>query len=126
MQIDQILPVDELGSMLESGRRNIAKMDLSGVPDAVAALPRTAVEAARDTIPGPWARPRSRWRWPLVGLVLVMAALGTGFLFIGPTLRRRRPPKPRPDSRDVSPKAPIYSDITYSETRYPAEGVADA
>jgi hypothetical protein len=124
MQLEQLLPVDELGSMIESGRRNIANVDLSGVPQAVASFQRTAVETARDTIPGPWARPRSRWRWPLVGLFLVMATAAAGFLFIGPALRRRKATELPTDA--MTPQAPVYSEVTYSETLYPAEGAHDA
>lgn len=103
MQIEQLLPVDDLSGAVDAGRRSLGRIDLSGIPAALAAIPGTA----RDTIPGPWARPRNRWRWPLVGVLLVLATAVVGMVVVGPALRRR---EPRHKAWDASPD----DTLTYS------------
>ena len=89
MQIEQLLPLDEVGEAVDAGRRRLGRIDLSGVPAALADIPTSTVAAARDTIPGPWTRPRPRWRWPLVGVLLVLGTAVLGFALLAPVRRQR-------------------------------------
>lgn len=89
MQIEQLLPLEEVGAAVDAGRRRLGRIDLSGMPAALADIPSSTVAAARETIPGPWARPRSRWRWPLIGVLLVLGTAILGFALVSPIRRRR-------------------------------------
>lgn len=89
MHIERLLPLDEVTSAVDAGRRGLGRIDLSGIPSSLGGVPSATIAAARDTIPGPWARPKPRWRWPLVGLLLVLGTAIVGLTLLAPALRRR-------------------------------------
>jgi hypothetical protein len=81
MQLDQLVPVDEMAAALESGRRRLASIDIDGIQES-------AMSVARSVLPDAWSRPKPRRRWPLVGAVLVIGAAILGLIFLTPMLRR--------------------------------------
>lgn len=97
MQIEQLLPLDRMANAVDAGRRSIGRIDLSGIPSAITDMSSSSIAAARETIPGPWSRPKRRWRWPVVGLLLLMATAVLGMTFIAPMLRRRGTRRPASD-----------------------------
>jgi hypothetical protein len=81
MQLDQLVPVDEMAGALESGRRRLARIDIDGIQES-------AMSIARSVLPDAWSRPKQRRRWPIVGAVLVIGAAILGLIFLTPMLRR--------------------------------------
>ena len=81
MQLDQLVPVDEMAGALESGRRRLARLDIGGIQES-------AMSIARSVLPDAWTRPKPRRRWPIVAAVLVIGAAILGLIFLTPMLRR--------------------------------------
>ena len=81
MQLDQLVPVDEMAGALESGRRKLARIDIDGIQESARSI-------ARSVLPDAWARPKPRRRWPIVAAVLVIGAAIFGLIFLTPMLRR--------------------------------------
>lgn len=123
MQIEQLLPLDEAAAAVDAGRRSLGRLDLSSIPSALGDISSSTMAAARDTIPGPWSRPKNRWRWPLVGVLLVLGTAALGLTFLGPMLRRRITGRP------AAPEPSIDYTTTYSTEPRPDEtsnGSSDA
>lgn len=73
--------VDDLTSTLEAGRRRLARVDLSHALESARA-------GAWAAAPERWRKPEPRSRWPIVGLILVVGAVGAMVLCLRPTLER--------------------------------------
>ena len=55
MQIEQLLPLDQMANAVDAGRRSIGRIDLSGIPSVITDMSSSTIAAARETIPGPWS-----------------------------------------------------------------------
>ncbi len=85
MVIDARSAADEIGAALESGRRELARIDLEKVRD-------DAISAARSTLPANLTlhmpRRQRRRRWPVVAVVLAIAGAALGWALL-PGLKTR-------------------------------------
>jgi hypothetical protein len=81
MVIDRHSAVDDIAAALETGRRELASVDLGKVRD-------DAWSAARSALPVRPARPRSRRRWPLLAALLGIGGAVAGW-FLLPEVRLR-------------------------------------
>ena len=100
--------VDEMAATLDTGRRRLASVDLGGVLESARA-------SARAAAPERWRRPKRRSRWPIVGVVLIVGAVGAMILFLRPTVRRAIDERTsasaldgRPNTTDSQPAAAPY------------------
>jgi ferric-dicitrate binding protein FerR (iron transport regulator) len=79
MVIDARSAADEIGAALETGRRELAKVDLEKVRD-------DALSAARSALPANLGlhmpRRQRRRRWPLVAVLLALAGAALGWAFL--------------------------------------------
>jgi hypothetical protein len=87
MVIDTRSAADEIGAALETGRRELAKVDLQKVRN-------DALSAARSALPRHLPlqlhlpRRQRRRRWPLVAVILAFTAAAMGWAFL-PGLKTR-------------------------------------
>ncbi|MGH2464098.1 MAG: hypothetical protein ACRDGI_01410 [Candidatus Limnocylindrales bacterium] len=81
MVIDARSAADEIGAALATGRRELAKVDLEKVRD-------DALSAARSALPVHRPPRQSRRRWPIVAVILALAAAALGWAFLPGILGR--------------------------------------
>ena len=118
MHVEELLPVKEIVSTLEEGRRRLSDADLVGSS-------RSAVASARDALPDGWTHRRRPNRWPWVaGAILGTTILG--LVLLTPAFRRwkaARRASDRPDGTmdDATPAPAMSAADESSDLAYPAE-----
>lgn len=85
MVIDARSAADEIGAALETGRRELAKVDLEKVRDDALSAARSALPLS---LPLHMPRRQRRRRWPLVAMILALAGAAMGWAFL-PGLKTR-------------------------------------
>ena len=89
---------DDVADAVESGRRRLASIDLSGV-----------AESARAAVPERWSRPKRRSRWPLVAVVLAIGSVAAVMMFLLPMWRRATEVDVETGGSDPLPDQPVVA-----------------